>query len=232
MSVLNRIRHAVRDLFWYPVYIDSDSTYNRYWSQRDMFATLNGFQADRVRMIDATLRDGDSVLDIGCGDGRILSELLKRRDITALGIDSSEDALGVAQQRGVPVQRVDIRKLDPDAIGTYDWVLLLEVLEHMSNCEELLECARVHARKAVIFSVPNTGYITHRLRLLFGRFPLQWRAHPGEHVRFWTYRDMQYWLASLDYEQDIRPYQGIPILRRIWPSLFAAGLFIVVRSRS
>jgi len=212
----------------YPVYHPTDASYDTYWNSRDM-QSLNSFQQERVRFLATQIQSGDSVLDVGCGDGRILEEILRIvPGVRARGIDSSPTALEYAIKRGISVRQADIR--DPSSVQEeiVDWVLLLEVLEHMTNSEELLAWAHHHVRRGVIFSVPNTGFLIHRLRLLLGRFPLQWRTHPAEHVRFWTLRDMHYWLTALGYRYEIHPYEGIPLLNRIWPAGAAAGLLVIV----
>jgi methionine biosynthesis protein MetW len=228
--MLNRIKHWLRDLFRYPAYRPADDSYDEYWTGRDMNA-LNSFQKARVELISGRLTGGDSVLDIGCGDGRTLAELMRKMPgIRASGIDSSPVAIEQARNRGIAVHQADLR--EPAKLGSVDaadWVLMLEVLEHMANGETLLAWAVAHARKGVIFSVPNTGFVVHRLRLLLGRFPLQWKAHPSEHLRFWTARDMRWWLRSLGYRFELRAYEGVPVLNRIWPGLFAAGLLVVIR---
>ena len=88
--------------------------------------------------------DCDSLLDVGCGDGRI-----------ALAV---ADALGISRVEGVdvqlpgrvavPAQRYDGRAL-PFADGAFDAVLLSDVLHHATQPDELLrECLRV-ARCAI-----------------------------------------------------------------------------------
>ena len=83
----------------------------------------------------------------------------------------------------------------------------------------------------LIFSVPNTGYVAHRKRLLFGSFPLQWRNNPGEHLRFWTLGDMKWWLKQLNlYEKSIiKTYEGFPLLNKLWPGMFAMGIIVIIK---
>jgi len=66
---------------------------------------------------------------------------------------------------------------------------------------------------------------------LFGSFPIQWRVHPGEHIRFWTYRDLKWWLKELDlYDRsEIYVYEGIPFLNKIWKSLFGAAFVVEIK---
>lgn len=228
MSLKNDLKHWTRDLFRYPIYHSADTSYDEYWTQRDM-GSLNSFQKYRADFLLKYARGNDSILDIGCGDGRILAYLKgKNSGLQLSGIDSSQKALEVARGRGLDAMQGDLRDLSSLSDHSADYVVLFEVLEHMADSEKLLAWACEHARKAVVFSVPNTGFIMHRLRLLFGRFPLQWRAHPAEHLRFWTMRDMHWWLCSLGYRYEVHAYEGVPALNRIWPALFAAGLIVRV----
>lgn len=229
MSFKNDLKHWVRDLFKYPSYHPVDELYDEYWLHRDMYS-LNSYQKFRADFLLKIVSSGASILDVGCGDGRILAYLNgKNPTLNLAGVDSSVRALDLARERGLTVRRVDFR--DPLSLGDppTDYVVLFEILEHLTDSEKLLSWARGYAKKAVVFSVPNTGFIAHRLRLLFGRVPLQWRSHPAEHVRFWTATDMRWWLKSLDYPYELHAYEGVPVLNRLWPSLFAAGLIVVIR---
>jgi methionine biosynthesis protein MetW len=228
MSFKNDFKHWVRDLWRYPSFRPADASYDEYWSHRDM-GSLNSFQKSRADFLLGRLHNGDSVLDIGCGDGRILAHLkAKRSSLHLTGIDGSPKALEIARERGLDVRQADIQDMASLGDLSADYITLFEVLEHMTDSESVLAWSCQHARKAVIFSVPNTGFIMHRLRLLLGRSPLQWRAHPAEHLRFWTMTDMQWWMKSLGYTSAVHGYEGVPLLNRIWPSLFAAGLIVVV----
>lgn len=208
----------------------TDEDYDTYWRSRDIQKPeLNSFQKKRAEFLKRLIDKNDSILDIGCGDGRILAYLREKgHSGDMLGVDSSDYILEKAKSRGVAVAKKDIRDIKQlSDLETFDVIILFETLEHMTNAEELLAWAYSHSRKAVIFSVPNTGFIVHRLRLLVGRFPLQWRVHPSEHLRFWTVRDMKWWLKAQNYKKfRIRSYEGVSILNRLWPALFGQGIFV------
>lgn len=231
MKIIRKIIRWYTALLLYPPYRPADASYDEYWSHRDM-GSLNSFQKFRADFLLAQLHDGDSVLDVGCGDGRILAYLkAKRSGLHLVGVDGSPKALEIARGRGLEVRQADIR--DQASLGdlSADYMILFEVLEHMTDSESLLAWAHRQARKATVFSVPNSGFIMHRLRLLLGRVPLQWRAHPAEHLRFWTATDMHWWLQSLGYTYTLHGYEGVSVLNHIWSSLFAAGLIVVVSQK-
>ncbi|CAM3573787.1 methyltransferase domain-containing protein [Halomonas sp. FME1] len=56
---------------------------------------------------------GESILDLGCGDGA-LTERLVQLGANVLGVDASEDMVNATRQRGISAQIVDAHQLDFD----------------------------------------------------------------------------------------------------------------------
>ncbi|MCT7658477.1 class I SAM-dependent methyltransferase [Mycobacterium deserti] len=63
-------------------------------------------------------------IDLGCGPGRLVTELI-RRGLPALGVDQSATAVGMAQRKGAPVLRRDVFGPLPGA-GRWQTVLLAD----------------------------------------------------------------------------------------------------------
>lgn len=165
------------------------------------------------------------LLDVGCGDGAIINYLHRTTGIKVCGVDISEKAVNFLKEKyGFQSFVADMSKADiiQREVGEYDFILITEFIEHIKNSEEILLALKEKCRRGLIISIPNTGYYFDRLRLLLGRFPIQWRFHPAEHLRYFTVKDFK-WLAKfLGFEiKAIKPYYGIPILREIFPNLFA-----------
>jgi SAM-dependent methyltransferase len=112
-----------------------------------------------------------SVVDVGCGDGRVLAAFAREApSLTLLGFDASQTALERARQRGVTVERLNVVALSEAQVRAlaarierFDLVLCLEVAEHMPawHSEKLL--ALVTAADRVVFSAahPNQGGRLH-----------------------------------------------------------------------
>ena len=76
MSFLNSTKHFLRDLIIYPKYKKFDKTYDSYWQSRDIsIRKFNDFQKYRAEFAGKFIKDNDSVMDIGCGDGSLLKYL-------------------------------------------------------------------------------------------------------------------------------------------------------------
>ena len=135
------------------------------------------------------------VLDVGCGDGAMLSYLQTDKGCTGYGIEIADDKLLESAQRGVNVIQQDMEKgLALFGDNSFDTVLCLSSLQMMQHVEELLrDIARVGAE--VIVSFPNFAYWPHRVALARGRMPVskslpyQWYDTPN--VRCATIYDFE-----------------------------------------
>lgn len=223
-----RLRQWFRDLFLYPR--TTIGAHDAYWKARGRggSASLSAWQKERADWaLGRIARDpGLTILDIGSGDGGVLRYLSQHcQNMRGIGIDRDAGARSSVESLGFTALDADLTGVS--ALPECDYALLFEILEHVPEAEDLLTKARAAARRGVFFSVPNTGFFTHRFRLFFGKFPMQWEERPSEHVRFWTLADMRWWLSAQGiHNAEIHTYEGVPILKYILPSLFAAGIIV------
>jgi SAM-dependent methyltransferase len=139
----------------------------------------NAFTAERYRRVidGAALRDGDRVLDYGCGDGALLGALHRgagRRHYDLHGFDPNMLAVELASA-ALPANGVQAAihgSLDSLPSGHFDRVICTEVIEHATDPDALLrELARVlkPGGRAVVST------------------PVRMTEHPGDvnHVREW-----------------------------------------------
>ena len=227
-------RHLRRRLWGYPVArlqltaVD----YDQYWrdKRKGDVGQLSDFQRHRAEVVASLIEASSSLLDLGCGNGAILNHLRSQKGIIGTGVDMSRLVLDHVDKLGFATLQADVTKPDSlKVLPVVDYIIALEVLEHLPDPERVLCDLDGKCRKAFVLSFPNTGYFVHRLRLLFGRFPAQWRLHPGEHLRFWTLADALWWVSAMDRELvALVPYEGVPFLNRVFPSWFAAGLVLCI----
>lgn len=240
-KVIRSFRQAYLQIVSKPEIKSVTNDYDVYWQSKkggltqEKIQCLNDFQRFRANWILQRIQQGSTVADIGCGDGAILKRLIEHKKIKPLGLDSSRASISHLQLNNIPSMHIDLSKNDSmDTVPEYDHFLLLEVLEHLPDPERVLNTLLNKVQVSLFFSVPNTGYFSYRLRLLLGRFPVQWRTHPGEHLRFWTYKDILWWLDELDLKDraTVELYEGIPILNGLFPGLFGAGIIVEIKKRS
>jgi 2-polyprenyl-3-methyl-5-hydroxy-6-metoxy-1,4-benzoquinol methylase len=84
-----------------------------------------------------SVKSGSRVLDVGCGNGRLLTELSSKK-IDYLGIDISKGLIELAKQR-FPSRRFLIRDITEEEswarIGKFDTVFCLAALHHIPDRE-------------------------------------------------------------------------------------------------
>jgi ubiquinone/menaquinone biosynthesis C-methylase UbiE len=131
----------------------------------------------------------DRVLDVGCGDGRLTSEL-DAAHVTAA--DVSAVALGRARDRLPDARLVEI---EPDAQlplgdGEFDLVLLAETLEHVRDVQLLLSEARRVLRPGGTLAITTPA----TRRLMSPPDPL------SPHLRFFTRRSLARLLDEVGFD--------------------------------
>ena len=144
--------------FWSPRQLDP-AFYAH--AQHDTYARRHlgeRFLRDRHRIFLSRALPGD-LLDVGCGEGAFLVEAMSR-GFRGHGIELDARSAEVARERGVTVDTGALMNeagLPPAALGPFDVVTAVEVLEHQAAPMAFLAAARSVLRPGgqLCGSVPN-----------------------------------------------------------------------------
>ena len=136
------------------------------------------------------------------------------------------EALEAVKNKGFDTVHQDLSRPGSPLDGSWDHIVMFEVAEHVLDTEVMMANLQGHYRKGLYISTPNLGYLAHRLRMLFGRFPVTYISDPREHVRFWSVKDFVHWSASLGFAKpQVLGLRGKPAVLGLparFPSLFAS----------
>lgn len=124
------------------------------------------------RIIEEEFQGTDSVLDVGCGDGR-LTYLISRKADTVIGVDCQERPLEFARlicdslgAKDIVFQKGNIFSLDFEE-GTFDKVTCFDVIEHLPQdaaSKALAELSRVlKSGGRVYLTTPNRKNLRSRI---------------------------------------------------------------------
>jgi len=201
-------------------FLDLYSDYEEYHSELDTGILK------RVSTFIAWIDEGSTVLDVGCGDGFVASYIVEKRRASVIGLDVSEVAAKKARKKGIIVQICDLNKILPDVEGEYDYIVISEVIEHLIRPHETLKFFLSRAKKGVIITIPNSGWLGYRLQYLLGHFPRQ----SFTHLHYWTHKDFYIFCETLKIEiLDFKAPVDEGILARVFPNLFAYSLCYLLK---
>jgi SAM-dependent methyltransferase len=129
----------------------------------------------------------DSLLDVGCGEGFVLSKLKNDKVLpkNVAGIDISDKALKMAKSAlsEVKFEISDVRSL-PYKDNSFDLLVCLEVLEHITDYKKALrELVRV-SNKYLLISVPWEPFFS-LANILRGKNVTLLGKDP-QHVNYWS----------------------------------------------
>ena len=141
------------------------------------------------KIISDLILKNSRVLDVGCGDGELMSFLYKNITKDVRGIEISKQNVQKCISKGLTVIEGGAEKdliQFPDS--SFDIVILGQTLQAFLNPEKVLnELLRV-GKKAIV-TIPNFGHWKVRLNLLFkGTMPVtkslphQWHNTPNLHM--------------------------------------------------
>lgn len=102
-----------------------------------------------ISILRKYLKENDSVLEVGCGTGLILSKVVKFV-VNGIGIDISENMLKIAKNKGLNVFYGNGEEI-PFSDNQFDVVYSFKVLPHIKNIENVLnEIKRVTKPNGII----------------------------------------------------------------------------------
>jgi len=145
------------------------------------------------------------VLDLGCGDGDYAKRL---KDLGFEVVASDMDLERFKYRNLIKFEASDLEKPLPFPESSFDYVIFLEVIEHLYNPHFVIEqISRVLKPSGVlILSTPNILNLGSRLRFLFeGSFDFfhepildYHKVFPAEiqnmHIVVWRYQELEYLL--------------------------------------
>ncbi|MBR0457729.1 MAG: methionine biosynthesis protein MetW [Victivallales bacterium] len=140
-------------------------------------------------IVQRLVREDQSVIDLGCGDGELLARLSVANNCWVQGIESDEGKVYRCIERGVPVCHGDLQEvmhLIPDK--SYDWAILENTLQTLWQPLAVMEDMLRISRRCIV-SFPNFAHWGMRFTFGIGgrmpvtrSFPYTWYDTPNIHL--------------------------------------------------
>lgn len=142
----------------------------------------------------AMIPRGARVLDVGCGIGDFSARVRDSLGATVTGIEPDAARAAESRRRGLTVSEQVLEAQPEGAMGPFDVVLYMDVLEHLADPGAELRAARrvLAPGGAVIASIPNVAHWSVRMDLLRGRFDYaRYGIMDATHLRWFTARTVR-----------------------------------------
>jgi methionine biosynthesis protein MetW len=205
-------------------------------SRRFAMADPSDVVIDEV--ILAEIPHGSRVIDLGCGNGRLLSRLRDESNCAVLGVELDYQNFKASIGRGLPTLNLDLDENLPDLPdNSFEWAILSQTLQEVRHPKDLF-CEMMRIAQRAIIVVPNFAHWKIRLQILkSGRtpvtssFPYEWYNTPNLHfMSLYDFRDLVEELGLHILKE--KPIIGGHAVERAWLANIRAesGFFVIERS--
>ncbi len=134
------------------------------------------------------IKKSSSALDLGCGNGELMSLLIHKKQTHVQGIEIDEQAIYECVERGLSVFNQDIDTgLAEYRDKSFDYVILSQTLQQVKKPDFVLREA-LRVGKQAIISFPNFVHYSARFKIFFrGKVPVipslphEWYDTPNLH---------------------------------------------------
>lgn len=180
------------------------------------------------------IKPRSSVLDLGCGDGELMSVLALEKQVNSQGIEVDEQAIYKCVAQGLSVLQQDIDTGLSDYFeNSFDYVIIYQSFQQVKKPDFVLKEALRVGRK-VIVGFPNFAYYKARFQIFFtGKVPitpsLPYEWHDTPNLHFLSISDFIEYCRARGIRIEDSAFIGNNRRIRILPNLFAdTGIFLLV----
>ena len=187
----------------------------------------DAFVENKLKKVSELIPENSKVLDIGCNEGKIVP-FLKNPNYFGVDIDKKNISDLVAKKLNAKV--ADLNKDEiPFRKEKFDFILLLDVLEHVINPQKLLVDSRkkLNPQGKLIITLPNDYHILNKLRFIFDKHLTEDPFAPYGHLHYFPIKSGEKFLLKNNFKIIKKIYLA-PVKPKIIPHFikeFLTNLF-------
>ena len=182
-------------------------------------------------MLDEWIQENDKILDLGCGDGTILSNLKVSKNIKGFGIEIDKKNIQNCLEKGINIIEHNIDAgLKNISSNSFDVVIMSQTIQTLKNPSLALEEITRVGKRCVV-TIPNFGHWKARLALLvMGKMPvtksLSESWYQTQNIHLCTIKDFENLCSELSISIEERKFlnsNGNIGFHSIWANLLSSS---------
>jgi len=152
--------------------------------------SLNHKLRPDLELICEWIKPNTRILDLGCGDGALLSHLHKTRNVSGYGLEIDHTNIIKCIVKGVQVIQTNLDEGITEFFdeNSFDYVVMTQTLQAIQHPEKLLT-QMMRIGKEGIVTFPNMAFWKNRIQLALGghmpitrTLPENWHDTPNIHL--------------------------------------------------
>jgi len=174
------------------------------------------FLENKFKQVARLVSPNSKILDIGCNDGNIRNVFINPN---YHGVDLDKDLIKSLVKVGVKAKQADLNKNEiPFKKEKFDYILLLDVLEHVVNPQKLLleSKGRLKEEGKIITTLPNDYHILNKIRFLINKPLTEDPFAPYGHLHYFSIKDGEKFLIKNGFKI-LKKYPVPPVKPRFIP---------------
>lgn len=195
------------------------------------------------KLISDWITPGSHVLDLGCGDGTLLTYLQSSRQVRGYGMEIDPQKNIQAVMNGINVIQSNLNSGDLNEYfdpHSFDYVIMTQALQVVSRPDLLLDHMLTVGKEGII-TFPNFGHWKMRAQLLFkGRMPetdtLPYHWYDTPNIHLCTFNDFENLCEEKGIEVMARTVVNTQhqtnFGMRFWPNLLGEVALYKVKKRN
>lgn len=154
------------------------------------------FLDNKFKQVAKLIASNSKVLDIGCNNGNLRLFL---NNCKYFGIDMDEKHIKELIKNKIKAKVADLNKDElPFQNEKFDYILLLDVLEHVINPERLLKDSKNKLKEngKLIITLPNDYHILNKIRFILNKPLTEDPFAPYGHLHYFSIKDGENFLIK------------------------------------
>ena len=154
------------------------------------------FVENKFKKVSELIPEKSKILDVGCNDAKILSFL---KNPNYFGADINKDKISESDNKKIKFKQADLNKDElPFKNEKFDFILLLDVLEHVVNPQKLLFEAKGKLKSGgkLIITLPNDYHLLNKIRFVLNKHLTENPFAPYGHLHYFPIKSGEKFLKD------------------------------------